>query len=109
PPLVLDVEVDVGRPVPLRGEEPLEEEPEPDGVGLGDAEGVADGGVGRRAPALAVEVLPAAELDEVVDEEEVAGEAQLLDEVELAGDAALGLLVLRVGRRVAAGGSGRGP
>ena len=101
PALVLDVEVDVGRPVPLRGEEPLEEEAEADGVGLGDAEGVADGGVGRRAPALAVEVLAAAELHEVVYQQEVAGEAQLLDEVEFTGDATPGFGMLRMGRGVA--------
>src|SRR5205807_10621991 len=49
------------------------------------------------------QVLPAAELDEVVHQQEVAGEAQLLDEVELAGDAASGRYVMLMGRRVAVG------
>ena len=41
-PLVLDVEVDVGGAVALGREEPLEQQPELDRVGLGDAERVAD-------------------------------------------------------------------
>ena len=55
-PARLDVDVDVGRPVPGRGQEALEEEAEVDGVDVGDPEGVTDGRVGRRAPALAVDV-----------------------------------------------------
>ena len=100
-PLVLDVEVDVGRAVTLGREEPLEQQAERDRVGLGDAERVADRAV-RRAPAtLAVDVVAPAELDDVDEQEEVAGEAELLDHVELVRDLALRLLVLRVRRRVA--------
>ena len=72
-PARLDVDVDVGRPVALGGEEPLEQQAEGHGVGTGDAQGEADGGVGGRAPALAVDVLAAAELHDVPDDEEVAG------------------------------------
>ena len=50
--------------------------PRRDGVGPGDAQGEADGRVGGRAPALAVDVLAPAELHDVPDDEEVAGEAR---------------------------------
>ena len=86
----LDVQVDVGRPVALRGQEPLEQQAEGDGVGLGDPDRVADGRVGRRAPALAVDVGAAAELHDVPDDQEVAGEAELLDHGQLVVDLAPG-------------------
>ena len=83
---MLDVEVDVGRAVPLGGEEPLEEQIERDGIGLGDPERVANRAVRRAPPALAVDVVDPAELDDVVEQEEVAGEAELLDHPELVVD-----------------------
>jgi hypothetical protein len=89
-PAGLDVQVDVGRPVALGRQEPLEQQAEGDGVGLGDPDGVADRRVGRRAPALAVDVGPAAELDDVPDDQEVAGEAELLDGGQLVVDLAPG-------------------
>jgi hypothetical protein len=82
----LDVDVDVRRAVALGREEPLEQQPEGDGVGLGDAEGEAHRRVGGRAPALAVDVPGAAELDDVPDDEEVAGEPELVDHGELVVD-----------------------
>jgi hypothetical protein len=82
----LDVDVDVGGAVALGGQEALEEQAEGDGVGLGDAEGEAHRGVGRRAAALAIDAVAAAELDDVPDDEEVAGEAEVLDDVELVVD-----------------------
>ena len=82
----LDVDVDVGRAVALGRQEALEQQAERHGVDLGDAERVADGAVGGAASALAEDVVAAAELDEVPDDEEVAGEAELLDDVELAVD-----------------------
>ena len=98
---MLDVEVDVGRAVTLGREEALEQQAERDGVGLGDTERVTDRAVGRAPPTLAVDVVHAAELDDVDEHEEVAGEAELLDDVELVRDLAHRLLVLRVRRRVA--------
>src|ERR1700736_6989662 len=83
-PTGLDVDVDVRRPVAGRGEEALEQQPEGDRVDVGDAEGVTDGGGGRRAPALAEDVLLSAEGDDVPDGEEVAGEPELPDDGELA-------------------------
>ena len=84
----LDVDVDVGRAVALGREEALEQQAEAHGVGVGDAEGVADRAVGGAAPALAEDVVAPAELDDVPHDEEVAGEAERLDEVELVVDLA---------------------
>jgi hypothetical protein len=100
---VLDVEVDVGGTVALGREEPLEQQAERDSVGLGDAERVADRAVGRAPPTLAVDVVAMAEVDDVDEQEEVAGEAELLDHVELVRDLAHRLRVLLVARRVADG------
>jgi hypothetical protein len=102
PPAALDVDVDVGRAVATRRQEPLEQQPEGDGVGVGDAEGVADRRVGGAAPALAVDVGPAAELDDVPHHEEVAGEPEGLDDRQLVVDLGPGLAVAGA---VAVGGS----
>ena len=83
---MLDVEVDVGRAVALGGEEALEEQVESDRVGLGDTERVANRAVRRAPPPLAVDVVGAAELHDVVQQQEVAGEAELLDHAELVVD-----------------------
>ena len=56
-PLVLEIDVDVGRLVALRRDEALEQEVDAVGVDRGDAEAVADRGIGRRAAALAEDVL----------------------------------------------------
>ncbi len=85
-PARLDVEVDIGRAVALGGEEPLEQQPEPHGVGPGDAQGEADGRVGRRAPTLAVDVVAPAELHDVPDDQEVAGEPEGPDHLEFVVD-----------------------
>src|SRR3546814_10970368 len=87
---LLDVDVDVRRPVALGRQEPLEEQAEADGVGVGDAEGVADGAVGGAPPPLAEDALAAAEVDDVPHHQEVAGEAELLDERQLVPDLAVG-------------------
>ena len=109
PAVALDVDVDVGRAVALGGQEPLEQQAEADGVGLGDAERVADRRVGRRPPALAVDVGLAAELDDVPHDEEVAGEPELLDDVELVVEVAHAL-ASRLSPGVARlAGPGRGP
>ena len=82
-PLVLEVEVDVGRLGALLREEALEEEPHPHRIDRGDAEAVADRRVRGRAAALAEDVLLAAELDDLAHGEEVAAVVELLDEREL--------------------------
>ena len=81
-----DVHIDVRRTIPRWGEEPLEEQAESDSVSVRDAEGEADRRVGCRPPTLAVDVAAVTELGDVVDDEEVAGEAQEVDHVELMVD-----------------------
>ena len=82
----LDIHVDVRRPVTRRGEEALEEQSQVDRVDVGDAERVADSGVGGRAPPLAIDVEAFAHLRDVPHDEEVAGEAEPADHVELMAD-----------------------
>ena len=60
-PLVLEVDVDVGRLAALGGDEPLEQEIDLLGIDLGDAEAIADDGVRRRAASLAEDALRARE------------------------------------------------
>ena len=85
-PLVLEVDVDVGRLVALAGDEALEQHRHARGIDLGDAEGVAHGGVRGRPATLAEDVARAGELDHVVHGEEEGFIAQLLDEGELVLD-----------------------
>src|SRR5262249_26194914 len=82
-PLVRDVEIDVGRLGALLGEEALEEEIHADRVDVRDAERVADRRVGRRAAPLTQDAVLLAEIDDLPDDEEVAGEAEPLDHAEL--------------------------
>src|SRR5690606_31231195 len=58
-PLVLEVDVDVGRLATLPGDEALEQHRGALGIDLGDAQAVADHAVGRRPPALAQDALQA--------------------------------------------------
>jgi hypothetical protein len=83
PPVGLEVDVDVGGTSPLLGEEPLEGQVEPDRVDPGEPEAPAHRRVGTRAPDLAVDVLAAGEVDEVLDHQEVAGEPEPVDDVQL--------------------------
>ena len=78
------VEIDVGPLAALFREEPLEEQLHPDRVDRGDAEAVADGAVGRRTAALHEDAALAAEVDQVPDDEEVAGQIELLDQIQFA-------------------------
>ena len=52
-PLMLEIDIDIGRLVALLGDEALEQKLVLDGVDRGDAEHVADGGIRRRAAPLA--------------------------------------------------------
>ena len=84
--LVLEVHVDVRRLGTLEAEEALEEQPHPHRVDGGDAQRVADRGVGRAPPPLAEDAVAEGEVDDVLEGEEVAGHLQLLDELELVLD-----------------------
>ena len=58
-PLVLEIDVDVGRLVALGRDEALEQQVDARRVDRGDAQDVADGRVGGRAAPLAEDVLAA--------------------------------------------------
>ena len=96
-----EVEVDVRPLAALLGEEALEEELHLHRIDGGDRQRVADGAVGGRAAPLGEDPLAQAEVDDVPDDQEVAGEVELLDQVQL-------LLDLRLGLAPSAAGSGRG-
>jgi hypothetical protein len=83
---VLDVEVDVRRPVPAGRQEPLEQEVVRDWVDVRYADRVADGGVRGGPAALAQDVVLLAEPHDVVHDQEVAAEVEPLDHVEFPGD-----------------------
>ena len=70
----------------LLREEALEEEIHPDRIDRRDPEAVADRAVRRRAPALDEDPARAGLPHDVPDDQEVAGEVELLDEPELAGE-----------------------
>ena len=80
---VREVEVDVGRLLPLFAQEACEQQPHPDRIHRRDAQAVADRGVGRRPPALAEDALAAGEAHDVPDDEEIAREPELADERQL--------------------------
>ena len=82
-PLRLEVHVDVGRPAPLRRQEPLEGQAEADGVHPGDPQAAAHRRVGARAADLAVDALSPGEAHDVPHHQEVAGEAQFADHRQL--------------------------
>src|SRR5450759_5809432 len=105
---MFDVEIDVRWTVAFWGEEPLEEQPEGDRVGFGDAERVADSAVGGTPPPLAVDVMRGAELDDVDQNQEVPRKVQGVDDIELVRELAHRLLVARMSRRIAHRGSACG-
>ena len=80
---VLEIDVDVGRLAALFGDEAVEQEFVAGGIDFGDAETVADGGIGRRAAALAEDAPAAGESHDVGDGEEVRRVFQLPDDREL--------------------------
>ena len=67
----------------------------PDRIDGGDPEAVADGAVGGRPAALHEDVALPAEVDDVPDDQEVAGEIELLDEIQLARDLRACAIVIR--------------
>ena len=85
-PHVHDVEVDVGRLVPLARQEPLEQQLDPRRIDRRDPEAVADHGVRRRAAALAEDPLAPAVPDDLPHRQEVAAVVELVDQGELPVD-----------------------
>lgn len=103
-----EVDVEVGKAHPIGVEEPLEEEPELEGVDLGDPQGVGDQGPGGGAPARADgDPPPPGVAHEVGDDEEVGGEVHPGDDGQLVAEALLDLG--REGVPVAGPGPGPGP
>ena len=56
-PLMLEIDVDVGRLAALGRDEAFEQQVDAIGIDLGDAEAIADDGIGRRAAPLAEDAL----------------------------------------------------
>ena len=83
PAVGLQIQVDVRRPSPLFGEEPLERQVQPDRIDPGEADAPAHRRVGTRTADLAVDVLGAGEVDDVFDHEEVPGEPEPVDDPQL--------------------------
>jgi hypothetical protein len=81
-PLMLEIDIDVGRLAPLRRDEALKQKIDPFGIDLGDAETEADHRIRRRAAALAQNAARAGEADDVVDGEEIGRVFELGDERE---------------------------
>ena len=75
------IEVDVGPLPALLRQKPLEQQIHLDRIDRRDPEAVADGAVSRRPASLYEDVVLPAEIDDIPDDEEVAGELQLLDEI----------------------------
>src|SRR4029077_7646177 len=78
-PLVLEIDVDVGRLAPLGRNETLEQQVGAVGIDLGHAEAEADRGIGGRAAALAEDALRTRKAHDVVEGEEVGSVLQLRD------------------------------
>ncbi|CAG7402834.1 hypothetical protein PICSAR7_04402 [Mycobacterium avium subsp. paratuberculosis] len=85
-----DVHVDVGRAVAGRRQEALEQQLVGHRVHRGDAQGVADRGVGRRSPTLAQDVVLPAEPGDVVHHQEISRKLQLRNDFQLVLDLGVG-------------------
>ncbi len=82
-PLALEVDVDVRRLPALGRDEALEQQPGAHRVDGGDAQHVADGGVGGGSASLAQDVLRPGVADDAVHGQEVGRVAEAADEVDL--------------------------
>src|SRR6185369_8312024 len=84
-PLMLEIDVDVGRLAALLTNEALEQQVAGRRVDRGDAEAITDGAVRRRAAPLAQDrrVEGARKGDDVMDSQEVSREVQALDQRQL--------------------------
>ena len=89
------IEIDVGPFAALFRKKALEQQIHADRIDSRDPEAVADGAVGGRSAPLHEDVVMAAEIDDVPDDEEVAGEIETLDEIELTRNLRAGPIVIR--------------
>ena len=81
-----EIQIDIGPFAARFAEEAFEQELHADGVHRRDPERVADRAVGRRAASLDQDVVGAAVLDDVPDDQEIACEVEPADELELVRD-----------------------
>ena len=84
-----EVDVDVGRLLPVFAEEAFEQQFHANGIDSGDAQAEADGGVGRRATPLTEDPLAPRESHDVPHDEEVAGKTELADHPQLVRELAV--------------------
>ena len=89
------IEIDVGPLAALSRQKPLEQQFHAHRIHGSDAEAVAHGAVGGRSSSLHEDVLLPAEIDDVPDDEEIAGEIELLNQIQLAGDLRPCTIVIR--------------
>ncbi len=82
-PFVLEIDIDVGRLIAIRGDEAFKQETAFARIDIGDVQAVADRRVRRRAAALAEDVLAAGVANDVMDGEKVRRIFQLGDERQL--------------------------
>src|SRR5262252_10859649 len=82
-PLVLEVDVDVGRLAAIFRDEAGEQEPALVRIDRGDADAITDRAVRRRAAPLAENALAAGVSDDVVNGQEIARVVELGDDREL--------------------------
>ena len=85
-PLMLEIDVDVGRLAPRGADEALEQHIDARRIDRGDAEAIAHRRIGRRAAPLAQDAAAPGEADDVVHGQEIAGVFEPLDQFELVGD-----------------------
>ena len=93
PPVLREVQIDVGHRDPPWVQEALEDQAVGKGVQIGDAQGVRDDGPGRRAAARTHQDPSAlGESDKIPHDQKVGGEAHPLDQIELVVQPALDLV-----------------
>ena len=80
---MLEIHVDIRRLLARGADEALEQEIHVGGIDGGDAEAIADGGIGGRAAALAEDLLRAGVAHQIMDGEEIRRVVELGDEGEL--------------------------
>src|SRR5260370_30836067 len=85
-PLVLEIDIDIGRLASLFRDEPLEQKIIAPGIDRSDAKHIADGGVSGRAAALAENVLAAGETDNGIHGQKVRPAFELFDPLQRVPD-----------------------
>ncbi|MNH17460.1 hypothetical protein D3C79_771320 [compost metagenome] len=106
---VLEVHIDIRWLVALPGEKALKQHVHSLGVDLGDAQGETHRRVGRRASALAENLLAPGEGDDVLNGQEIAFITQLGDQPELLVDQPANLFACTVGPSLAHAALGQRP